>query len=78
MVVFRVVGEQAESYWLYNVPWALQRLLDYMDKRYGRPEIWLLENGISEKGEVRRTGDNVLRDPLRTRYFTGYIGEACK
>jgi hypothetical protein len=36
------------------------------------------ENGISEKGEASRTGDAALRDPLRTRYFQGYIDEACK
>jgi hypothetical protein len=36
------VGEQAESVWLYNVPWAINRMVSYMDKRYGRPEIWVL------------------------------------
>ena len=28
----RVVGEQAESYWLYNVPWSISRMLSYVDK----------------------------------------------
>jgi hypothetical protein len=36
------VGEQAESVWLYNVPWAINRMTTYMDQRYGRPEIWVL------------------------------------
>jgi hypothetical protein len=53
-------------------------MLDYLDKRYGRPDIWVLENGISEKGEGWETGDAALRDPLRIRYFQGYISEACK
>lgn len=30
---------------LYNVPWAINRMVTYMDKRYGRPDIWVLENG---------------------------------
>ena len=56
---------------LYNVPWAINRMVSYMDQRYGRPEIWVLENGISEKGEASRSGAAALQDPLRTRYFQG-------
>ncbi|KAI8476683.1 MAG: glycoside hydrolase superfamily [Monoraphidium minutum] len=72
------MGEQAESYWLYNVPWAINRMLNYLDNRYDRPEIWILENGISEKGEAARVGAAALVDPLRTKYFRGYIDEVCK
>eukprot|EP00878_Enallax_costatus_P001527 GHUV01001678.1.p1 GENE.GHUV01001678.1~~GHUV01001678.1.p1 ORF type:complete len:401 (+),score=78.89 GHUV01001678.1:691-1893(+) len=72
------VGEQAESYWLYNVPWSIGRMLRYMKNRYDNPYIWVLENGISEKGEAGRTGESALQDRLRTDYFRGYIGEACK
>lgn len=74
----KVVGEQAASYWLYNVPWSIGRMLRYMRDRYDNPYIWVLENGISEKGEAERTGEAALRDPLRVRYFRGYVGEACK
>ena len=38
----------------------------------------VLENGISEKGEASRSGEAKLKDDLRTRYFRGYIDEACK
>lgn len=74
----RVVGEQAESYWLYNVPWSINRMLTYMKNRYDNPYIWVLENGISEKKEGDRQGEAALRDPLRTDYFRGYISEVCK
>lgn len=74
----KTIGEQAQSVWLYNVPWSLSRMLEYMDKRYGRPDIWVLENGISEKGEGWETGAAALQDPLRIRYYQGYISEACK
>jgi hypothetical protein len=47
----------------------------YLDQRYNRPEIWVLENGISEKGEAYRSGAALLRDPFRTKYFKGYIDE---
>lgn len=46
--------------------------------RYDNPFIWVLENGISEKGEAKRTGDAALQDPLRTKYFRGYISETCR
>ena len=60
------------------MPWAINRMVTYMDQRYGRPEIWVLENGVSEKGEAYKSGPSALQDPFRTRYFQGYIDEACK
>jgi hypothetical protein len=56
----------------------MNRMVSYMDQRYGRPEIWVLENGISEKGEAYRSGASRMQDPLRTKYFNGYISEMCK
>jgi len=72
------LGEQSESYWLYNAPWSIGRMLRYLDTRYGRPEIWVLENGFCEKGEGQRTGTAVLQDPIRIKYFSGYLSEACR
>lgn len=37
-----------------------------------------LHTGISEKGEANRSPAEALKDPLRLRYFKGYIDEACK
>lgn len=74
----RPVGELGESYWLYNVPWSIGRMLRYMKNRYDNPYIWVLENGISEKGESKRSGESALKDDLRTDYFKGYITESCK
>lgn len=53
-------------------------MLYYMKNRYNNPYIWVMENGISEKGEAYRQGEAALQDTLRTNYFRGYIGEACK
>lgn len=72
------VGELGESYWLYNVPWSIGRMLRYMKERYDNPYIWVLENGISERGESKRNGPSALQDDLRTDYFKGYITESCK
>ena len=53
-------------------------MLTYLDKRYDHPEVWILENGISEKGEASRTGAERFKDPLRLKYFRGYVDEVCK
>lgn len=74
----RPIGTLGESYWLYNVPWSIGKMLRYMKNRYDNPYIWVLENGISEKGESARTGASALQDDLRTDYFKGYISESCK
>lgn len=76
----RRVGDRAESYWLNDVPWSLTSMLKYIDERYDAPEIWVMENGFSEKGEAKRLagGDAALRDPARIKYFRGYAGAACK
>ena len=72
------VGAQAESYWLNDVPWSLTSMLRYIDARYDSPEIWVMENGFSEKGEAKRRGGDRLRDGARLSYFRGYIDAACK
>ncbi len=36
---------QANSYWLYNVPWGMYKALMYIKERYGNPNVILSENG---------------------------------
>ena len=37
---------QADSPWLYVVPWGLRKLLNWIHKRYDAPDIYILENGV--------------------------------
>ena len=37
---------QADSEWLYVVPWGLRKLLVWIHKRYNGPDIYVLENGV--------------------------------
>ncbi len=46
--------------------------------RYDYPEIWFLENGVSEKGEAQRNGAARFKDPFRIKYFKGYIEATCR
>jgi beta-glucosidase len=38
---------QANSNWLYNVPWGMYKAVMYIKERYGNPTIILSENGMS-------------------------------
>jgi beta-glucosidase/6-phospho-beta-glucosidase/beta-galactosidase len=39
------IGPRAASEWLYIVPWGLEKLLVWISNRYGRPPIYITENG---------------------------------
>lgn len=36
---------QAASEWLFIVPWGLQKVLNYIKKKYDNPAIYVTENG---------------------------------
>lgn len=42
-----MMKSQANSYWLYNVPWGMYKALMYIKERYGNPNVLLSENGIT-------------------------------
>ena len=60
------------------VPQGLRKLLVYIKKQYGDPDIYITENGWSENGEDKRVGEAALNDNQRTQYYTLYINEALK
>lgn len=37
---------QADSPWLYVVPWGIRKLLVWIHQRYNGPDIYILENGV--------------------------------
>jgi len=64
---------QAESTWLFEVPWGVRRLLKWIKTQYGDPEIIITENGFSESGE-----SSELNDYWRKEFYVGYINEVLK
>ena len=64
---FTVCCFRSASSWLYNVPWGLRKLLNFIRRNYGDPEILITENGWSDDG-----GDTV-NDNTRIWYLSGYI-----
>ncbi|KAJ3079452.1 hypothetical protein HK102_003774 [Quaeritorhiza haematococci] len=81
------IGEQAQSSWLYVVPWSFRRILNYIADRYhiAKPTsntqhpIIITENGVSPPNEqLVSTATPVgvtLDDSFRVRYYEGYLGE---
>jgi beta-glucosidase len=57
------------------VPWGLNRLLHWIDDRYGRPEIYITENGCALEDRVI---DGTIDDPGRITFFADYLGECHK
>lgn len=64
--------------WLYKAPQGLRQLLSYIKKNYADPEIYITENGWSEKDEDARIGKAALNDTERVDYYSEYINEALK
>ncbi|KAL1529113.1 hypothetical protein AB1Y20_000073 [Prymnesium parvum] len=64
---------KAASAWLFSVPWGLRKLLRWVDRRYGRPPIYITENGWSTPGgEGWEAG---VVDPGRVLYYANYTSE---
>jgi len=59
----------------WNVaPWGCRKLLEWVSARYGRPPIYITENGCALPGEDDR--ETALNDDRRVEFIDGYLG-AC-
>ena len=56
------------------VPWGIRKLLEWIDRRYSHPPIYITENGCAMPGEDNR--EVALNDTGRLEFFQGYLG-AC-
>ena len=43
----KVIGPQAESPWLFVYPPGIRNVIEWIDKRYDHPVIYVFENGVS-------------------------------
>ena len=67
------VGPETQCPWLRPNPLGFRKLLKWISDRYGRPAIYVTENGTSLKGENDLPLDQLLEDDFRVEYFRGYI-----
>jgi beta-glucosidase len=68
------IGPETQSTWLTPHPPGFRKLLNWISNRYGRPAIYVTENGTSLKGENDLPVDQLLEDDFRVRFFETYIG----
>jgi len=66
---------QAQSSWLYGSGWGLRKLLNWVDKRYGSPDIFVTEGGWSLAAD---TAEEAQHDLARTYYYANYTSEMLK
>ncbi|KAK9823911.1 hypothetical protein WJX72_006306 [[Myrmecia] bisecta] len=71
----QVIGRQADSEWLYSVPWAFRKLMVYIDRRYGHPEMHITENGCSVPKESQLALPEALEDTFRVQYYKDHLAE---
>lgn len=53
-------------------PWGLYRMLHWLDRQYGRPAIYVTENGCAMPDELDETGQRV-HDPRRVAFLRAYL-----
>ncbi|KAF4302558.1 Glycoside hydrolase family 1 [Botryosphaeria dothidea] len=67
------VGPETQSPWLRPNGLGFRKLLKWISDRYGRPTIYVTENGTSLKGENDLPLEQLLEDDFRVKYFDDYI-----
>lgn len=45
----------SKASWLKEVPWGFRKLLVWIKKEYGNPEVYITENGFPDTGELNDT-----------------------
>ena len=56
------------------VPWGCKKMLEWIDKRYGKPDIYITENGCAYPDELI---DGEIDDQKRLEFYQGYL-QACE
>lgn len=72
------IGPETQSFWLRPNPQGFRNLLGWISNRYGRPKIYVTENGTSLKGENDLSKEEILDDEFRAEYFRSYLAALAK
>jgi beta-glucosidase len=74
----KLIGPRGEPTWLFVVPRGMRGVLNWVSNRYGNPDIYITENGVSAPGENRMKIEDALEDQFRVDYYRDYIDEMSK
>ncbi|XP_074363307.1 beta-glucosidase 6-like [Apium graveolens] len=64
---------EANSIWLYIVPWGMRSLLNYVKTRYGNPLVIITENGMDDANNSSISIKDALKDEKRIKYHNDYL-----
>jgi beta-glucosidase len=67
------IGPETQSPWLRPHAPGFRKLMKWLSDRYGRPKIYVTENGTSILGENDLPMEKILQDDFRVEYFRSYI-----
>lgn len=67
------IGPLTQSSWLRPYPLGFRKLIKWLSDRYGRPKIYVTENGTSIQGENDLNKEEILEDDFRLEYFSNYV-----
>ncbi|KAE8379069.1 glycoside hydrolase superfamily [Aspergillus bertholletiae] len=70
------IGPETDSAWLRAYPRGLRKVLNWISRTYKKPDIYILENGTSCKGEDDKPLQEVLHDTFRCDFYREHIHEA--
>lgn len=69
----QAIGPETQSPWLRPYAIGFRKLMKWISDRYGRPIIYVTENGTSLKGENDKSRDEIEEDDFRVKYFQDYV-----
>jgi len=72
------LGPLAASDWLVVYPPGFRMILNWINKRYDSPNIYVTENGVDAPFENSKPRDQVLNDVFRIDYLSGYLEQLSK
>ena len=73
-----LIGQMAESSWLFVVPKGIRDMVGWLHKRYNNPKIYIYENGVSVPKENDLPLSDALKDSFRTSFYQNYINNVVK
>lgn len=72
------IGAPTHAEWLKDVPQGMSRGLEYIQRTFNPPEIYITENGMPVVSESKLAVDKRLDDVTRVMYYNGYLSEMQK
>ncbi|XP_071722533.1 beta-glucosidase 40-like [Rutidosis leptorrhynchoides] len=69
----KVIGDRANSMWLYIVPRGMRSLMNYIKQKYGNFQVVITENGMDDPNDPSIPIKDALKDDKRIKYHNDYL-----